>query len=240
MAEFRRLIQAAQSGDQTAREQLVRDNMGLVWNVVRRFKGRGQEQEDLFQIGSIGLLKAIDRFDLSFDVCFSTYAVPSIAGEIRRFLRDDGLIKVSRSLKEQAYKAGIAREQLGMELGRDPTMEELAGRMGLGVEEVAAALESTAEVESLSRTIYQGDGKSITLMERLEQEGDLSEQLVNQLAVDQLLVRLPPMEKKLLELRYFMDQTQTQTAKELGITQVQVSRLEKKILGQLRKKLPET
>lgn len=239
MAEFQQLIKAAQQGDLAARAQLVQENMGLVWSVVRRFKGRGQEPEDLFQIGSIGLLKAIDKFDLNFDVCFSTYAVPSIAGEIRRFLRDDGLIKVSRSLKEQAYKAGIARQQLGMELGRDPTIEELAERMGVGAAEVAAALESTADVESLSRTIYQSDGKAITLMERLEQEGDISEQLVNQLAVDQLLVRLPPMEKKLLELRYFREQTQTQTARELGITQVQVSRLEKKILGQLRKKLPD-
>lgn len=114
------MIQAAQQGDRAARDQLVCENMGLVWSVVRRFKGRGQEMEDLFQIGSIGLLKAIDKFDLNFQVCFSTYAVPLIAGEIRRFLRDDGLIKVSRTLKEQAYKAGIAREQLGMELGRDP------------------------------------------------------------------------------------------------------------------------
>ena len=232
--EFERLIRAAQQGDRAARDELVCENMGLVWSVVRRFKGRGQEMEDLFQIGSIGLLKAIDKFDLSFQVCFSTYAVPLIAGEIRRFLRDDGLIKVSRTLKEQAYKAGIAREQLGMELGRDPTMEELAGRMGLCVEEVAAALESGAEVESLSRTIYQGDGSAITLMDRLEEDGDISEKLVNQLVV----AHLPGLERQLLELRYFKDKTQAQTARELGITQVQVSRLERKILGQLRKKLP--
>lgn len=236
--EFVALIQAAQQGDQAAREQLVCENIGLIWSVVKRFKGRGQEMEDLFQIGSIGLLKAIDKFDLTFQVCFSTYAVPLIAGEIRRFLRDDGLIKVSRTLKEQAYKAGIAREQLGMELGRDPTMEELAGRMGIAVEEAAAALESVAEVESLSRTVYQGDGNPITLMERLEDEQDIGEELVNQLVVDQLLSHLPNLERKLLELRYFKEQTQAQTAKELGITQVQVSRLERKILGQLRKKLP--
>lgn len=236
--EFERLIRAAQQGDRAARDELVCENMGLVWSVVRRFKGRGQEMEDLFQIGSIGLLKAIDKFDLSFQVCFSTYAVPLITGEIRRFLRDDGLIKVSRTLKEQAYKAGIAREQLGMELGRDPTMEELADRMGLCVEEVAAALESGAEVESLSRTIYQGDGNAITLMDRLEEDGDISEKLVNQLMVDQLLAHLPGLERQLLELRYFKDKTQAQTARELGITQVQVSRLERKILGQLRKKLP--
>ena len=229
--EFAELIRAAQQGDRRARDKLVCENMGLVWSVVRRFKGRGQEMEDLFQIGSIGLLKAIDKFDLNFQVCFSTYAVPLIAGEIRRFLRDDGLIKVSRTLKEQAYKAGIAREQLGMELGRDPTMEELAGRMGLCVEEAAA-------VESLSRTIYQGDGNAITLMDRLEKEGDISEELVNQLVVDQLLSHLPDLERRLLELRYFSEKTQAQTAKELGITQVQVSRLERKILGQLRRKLP--
>lgn len=218
--EFERLIRAAQQGDRAARDELVCENMGLVWSVVRRFKGRGQEMEDLFQIGSIGLLKAIDKFDLSFQVCFSTYAVPLITGEIRRFLRDDGLIKVSRTLKEQAYKAGIAREQLGMELGRDPTMEELADRMGLCVEEVAAALESGAEVESLSRTIYQGDGNAITLMDRLEEDGDISEKLVNQLVVDQLLAHLPGLERQLLELRYFKDKTQAQTARELGITQI--------------------
>jgi RNA polymerase sporulation-specific sigma factor len=236
--EFDELIREAQQGNQAAREQLVCENMGLVWSVVRRFKGRGQEMEDLFQIGSIGLLKAIDKFDLDFQVRFSTYAVPLIAGEIRRFLRDDGLIKVSRTLKEQAYKAGIAREQLGMELGRDPTLEEVAGRMGVCVEEVAAALESGAEVESLSRTIYQGDGNAVTLMERLEEEGDVSETLVNQLVIEQLLSHLPQMERRLLELRFFKEKTQTQTAKELGVTQVQVSRLEKKILTQLRRKLP--
>ncbi|MDO5409876.1 MAG: SigB/SigF/SigG family RNA polymerase sigma factor [Lachnospiraceae bacterium] len=236
--EFAELICAAQNGSRTARDQLVCENMGLVWSVVRRFKGRGQEMEDLFQIGSIGLMKAVDKFDLQYQVCFSTYAVPLIAGEIRRFLRDDGMLKVSRSLKEQAYKAGIAREQLGMELGRDPTMEEVAGRMGICVEEVAAALESNAEVESLSRTIYQGDGNAITLMDKLEEERDISEELVNQLVVEQMLSHLPKLEKRLLELRYFKEKTQAQTAKELGITQVQVSRLERKILGQLRKKLP--
>lgn len=237
--EFTELIRQARQGNRSARDQLVQDNMGLVWSVARRFKGRGQELEDLFQIGTIGLIKAIDKFDLSFQVCFSTYAVPVIAGEIRRFLRDDGMIKVSRSLKEQAYKAGVAREQLSMELGRDPTLAELAQRMGICAAEVAAALESGAEVESLSRTIYQGEGNDITLIERLGVEGDLSESLVNRLAVDQLLVHLPEMEKKLLELRYFKEYTQVQTAKELGITQVQVSRLEKKILQQLRRKLPQ-
>ena len=236
--EFEKQIRAAQQGDRAARDELVCENIGLVWSVVRRFKGRGQEMEDLFQIGSIGLLKAIDKFDLKFQVCFSTYAVPLIAGEIRRFLRDDGMIKVSRSLKEQAYKAGIAREQLGMELGRDPTLEELAGRLGVDVEEVAAALESNAEIESLSRTIYQGDGGAITLMDRLEENRDSNEALVNQLLVDQLLANLPDLEKKLLQLRYYQEKTQAQTAKELGITQVQVSRLERKILGQLRRKIP--
>lgn len=236
--EFEKQIRAAQQGDRAARDELVCENIGLVWSVVRRFKGRGQEMEDLFQIGSIGLLKAIDKFDLKFQVCFSTYAVPLIAGEIRRFLRDDGMIKVSRSLKEQAYKAGIAREQLGMELGRDPTLEELAGRLGVDVEEVAAALESSAEIESLSRTIYQGDGGAITLMDRLEENRDSNETLMNQLLVDQLLAHLPDLEKKLLQLRYYQEKTQAQTAKELGITQVQVSRLERKILGQLRRKIP--
>lgn len=235
--QFEQQIQKAQQGDREARDRLVCENLGLVWSVIRRFKGRGLEVDDLFQIGSIGLIKAVDKFDLNYGVCFSTYAVPLIAGEIRRFLRDDGMIKVSRSLKEQAYKAGIAREQLGMELGRDPTMEELAGRMGICVEEAAAALESGAEVESLSKTIYQSDGREITLFERLEEKHDSGEHLLNQLFVDQLLQTLPPMEKKLLWLRYFEERTQAQTAGILGITQVQVSRLEKKILKQLRQKL---
>ena len=237
--DFAFLLREAQQGNREARDRLICENMGLVWSVVRRFKGRGQDPEDLFQIGSIGLMKAVDKFNLDYKVCFSTYAVPLIAGEIRRFLRDDGLIKVSRSLKEQAYKAGVAREQLGMELGRDPTLEELAERMGLCVEEVAAAMESGAEIESLQKTISRGDGKQITLMDRLEEEKDANEEIINQLVVDQLLSRLLPLERKLLELRYFREQTQTQTAKELGITQVQVSRLEKKILEQLRRKLKD-
>ena len=173
--DFASLLREAQQGNREARDRLICENMGLVWSVVRRFKGRGQDPEDLFQIGSIGLMKAVDKFNLDYKVCFSTYAVPLIAGEIRRFLRDDGLIKVSRSLKEQAYKAGVAREQLGMELGRDPTLEELAERMGLCVEEVAAAMESGAEIESLQKTISRGDGKQITLMDRLEEEKDANE-----------------------------------------------------------------
>ena len=151
------LILRAQEGDEKAKNQLVNENMGLVWSLVRRFVGRGYELEDLFQIGSIGLLKSIDKFDLNFNVKFSTYAVPMIVGEIKRFLRDDGMLKVSRSLKETAYKARILKEELVKELNREPTISEIAAGLEMEVEEVAYALESSAEVESLNAIIYQGD-----------------------------------------------------------------------------------
>jgi len=172
MDETMRLIQMAHEGDKAARDQLVEDNVGLVWSIVRRFAGRGHELEDLFQIGSIGLLKAIDKFDLSYDVRFSTYAVPMITGEIKRFLRDDGLIKVSRSVKELGMKVGAARESLSGSLGREPTIEEIAGELKVSREEVAASLEAGAEVESLYRPFGKNDGQELCLMDRLEEQWD--------------------------------------------------------------------
>ena len=161
------LIQKSHEGDKEARARLVEENTGLVWCVVKRFYNRGVEMEDLFQIGTIGLLKAIDKFDLNYDVKFSTYAVPMITGEIKRFLRDDGMIKVSRSLKELSYKAYLCREKLQERFGREPSVTELAGELGVEPEELMAALDASSEVESLHKPIYQSDGPEVSLMDRL-------------------------------------------------------------------------
>ena len=237
MDETMELIQSAHAGDKEARDRLVSENMGLVWSVVRRFLGRGHEPEDLFQIGSIGLLKAIDKFDLAFDVRFSTYAIPMITGEIKRFLRDDGMIKISRSLKEMAAKARTEKEKLGTALGREPTLEELAAALEVEPMELAAAMESGAEVESLYKTIYHGDGNAIYLIDKLEDKKEEDEGVLNKLVVARPLKELKPQEQRLIVMRYYMDKTQTQVAAELGISQVQVSRLEKKILQSMRRRL---
>ena len=237
MDETMELIQSAHAGDKEARDRLVADNMGLIWCVVRRFLGRGHEPEDLFQIGSIGLLKAIDKFDTSYDVRFSTYAVPMITGEIKRFLRDDGMIKISRSLKEMASRAGAEKERLGTSLGREPTLTELAASLQVEPMELAAAMESGAEVESLSKIIYHGDGNAICLIDKLEDMRQEDEGVLNRVVVAKLLEELPPQDARLITMRYYLDKTQTQVAQELGISQVQVSRMEKKISQTMRKKL---
>lgn len=231
------LIQRSHEGDEEARIKLVEENTGLIWCIAKRFYGRGAEPEDLFQIGSIGLLKAIDKFDMSYDVKFSTYAVPMISGEIKRFLRDDGMIKVSRSLKELSYKAYFAREKLQETLGREPAIEELAEELAVGKEELAMALEAGGEVESLHKTIYQSDGNEIQLMDKLSEQEEREEKVLNRLLLSQLLGELGKEERRLLYLRYFADKTQTQTGKELGISQVQVSRMEKRVLKSLREKM---
>lgn len=231
------LIRQSQAGDKEARDRVIMENVGLVWSIVRRFISRGHEPEDLFQIGSIGLIKAIDKFDLSFNVKFSTYAVPMIMGEIKRFLRDDGMIKVSRSLKESAGKIRIAREKLTNKFGREPTIEEICDELNLRKEEVVMALESVSEVESLNKTIYQGDGNAIYLIDKLEQTGDGNDNVIDKIALKETIESLDEKDQKIIKLRYFMDKTQTDIAKELGISQVQVSRLEKKILIKMREKM---
>lgn len=232
------LLQDAHEGDKAAREQLVRENMGLVYAAVQRFAGRrGCEKEDLIQIGSIGLMKAIDRFDLTYEVCFSTYAVPMIVGEIRRFLRDDGMIRVSRALKEDAIKAYRAREELERENGCEPTLEEVAARAGLAPDEVVLALEAAAEIESLNKPVGEGDGASLVLGDRLMDQRDDTETLLNRMLAGQLLHLLKEEERRLIELRYFEDLTQVQTAGALGMTQVQVSRAEKRILRKMRSEI---
>lgn len=231
------LIQLSKEGDKEARDRIVKENVGLVWSIVRRFSNRGHEMEDLFQIGSIGLIKAIDKFDLSYEVRFSTYAVPMITGEIKRFLRDDGMIKVSRSLKETAIKIRIVREQFGNANGREPTIEEIESELKVTRDEIVMALETGAEVESLNKTIYQGDGSPIYLIDKLAETKDESEDLVDRLALREIIASLNEREQEIIKLRYFKDRTQTDIAKELGISQVQVSRMEKRILKIMREKL---
>ena len=231
------LIRKSHDGDERARTQLVEENVGLIWCVVRRFMGRGVESEDLFQIGSIGLLKAIDKFDFSYDVKFSTYAVPMISGEIQRFLRDDGLIKVSRSLKELSYKAFLAREKLQEKLQRDPTLEELAEDMAIEKEELVMALEARGEVESLYKPVYQKDGNEVPLLEKLEEKECQEDRVLNRMLLSQLLEELEKEERQLIYLRYFANKTQTEIGRELGISQVQVSRMEKRILKRMRERV---
>lgn len=231
------LIGRAHQGDKAARDTLFEENIGLVWSVAKRFRNRGVEMDDLFQIGSIGLLKAVDHFNLDFDVKFSTYAVPMIAGEIKRFLRDDGMIRVSRSLKEVSYKAYQVREELEKKLGREPTVEEIAGAAGVSPEELVMATEAAAEIESLQKVIYQGDGADILLLDKLPERGNAQEKVLDRVLLEEILCHLEPEERKLIYMRYFQDMTQSQVAGRLGVSQVQVSRMEKKILNMLRRKI---
>lgn len=229
------LIEQARAGDKGAREKLIVDNMALVWSIVKRFQGRGHEPQDLFQIGSIGLMKAIDKFDMRFDVKFSTYAVPMISGEIKRFLRDDGMVKVSRTLKENGWKIKQASERLSHELGRDATINEISEETQLSVEDIVLAMEANVEVESIYKSVYQSDGNEIYMIDRLPEKKDDNEELLNHMLLEQLLESLNETDRELITLRYFKDKTQTEVAKKLGISQVQVSRMEKKILSGMRR-----
>ena len=228
------LITKSQQGDKKARDTVFEENTGLIYSVAKRFVGRGVEMEDLIQIGSIGLLKAVDHFNASFEVKFSTYAVPMIAGEIKRYLRDDGILKVSRSLKENCVRIYSAREKLEKELGREPVMEEIAQSAQLSVDEVVMSLESGAEVESLHKIIYQGDGNDISLMDRLQEKENGQDAALTRIFLDEILKKLDARERQLIYMRYFKDMTQTEIAVEMGISQVQVSRMEKRILKQLK------
>ena len=231
------LIQKSHDGDEEARAQLVEENAGLVWCIVKRFMNRGVEAEDLFQIGSIGLLKAIDKFDLTYNVQFSTYAVPMISGEIKRFLRDDGMIKVSRSLKELAYKAYLCQERLQESLGREPLLSEIAQELSVSIEELTMAMEASGDIESLQKSIYQKDGQEIRLMDKLPGQERQEDKILDHMVLGNLLMSLEQTERQLIYLRYFANRTQTQVGEELGISQVQVSRMEKKILKQMREKI---
>lgn len=234
MDETLALIARAQAGDSDATEQLVRENTGLVWSVVKKFARRGYDLEDIYQIGAIGLLKCIRKFDTSFDVKFSTYAIPMIIGEIKRFLRDDGMIKVSRPMKEIATKARYTTTQLGTRLGRTPTLNEVAAELMISTEELVVAMEAVADVESLHATIYQGDGSPIFLIDKIAQGKDDGNKLIDIMTLKQLIERLKPKERQVIILRYFQDKTQVEVAKIIGVSQVQVSRIEKKVLQAMR------
>ena len=220
--ETMELIQLSQNGDREAKNKLVEYNIGLIRSVLRGFMNRGYEVDDLFQIGSIGLLKAIDKFDTSFNVKFSTYAVPMIVGEIKRFLRDDGLIKVSRSLKQVAGQAKKAEEILSKRLGREPTIQEISEEIDVETEEIVMALESSYHPEYLYNVIHQDDGAPLYLIDKISLDTDDQEEILDNIFL------------KVIILRYFKDKTQTEVAKELGISQVQVSRIEKRIIDDMR------
>ncbi len=252
MEETAVLIERSQAGDKEARERLIEENLGLVRHIVKRFAGRGYDTEDLFQIGCIGLIKAIDKFDLKYDVRFSTYAVPMIQGEIKRFLRDDGMVKVSRALKEAGAQVKQAAARLSQELGREATLGELSEATGLAVEDIVMAMDANVEVESIYRSVYQSDGSEIYLVDQIVGEsgsagvgrtasggwGDAEkEKVLNHMLLDQLLARLDDRERTLIRMRYFQEKTQVEVAKYMGISQVQVSRMEKRILLQLREEV---
>lgn len=227
-------------GSKAAKEKIVSDNTGLVWSIARRFVNRGYDLEELYQIGCIGLLKACDRFESRYGVQFSTYAVPLIAGEIKRFLRDNGAIKVSRILKQNGYQISKAKEALLHKYGREATLDELADYTGLCVEDIVMATEANREVESIQQTICGKDGTQVSLVERLVDEAQsevAAENIMNRILVGQAMEKLGEVEQELIRLRFFEDRTQTEVAKVLGISQVQVSRLEKKILIQMRQNL---
>ncbi|HHT98224.1 MAG TPA: RNA polymerase sporulation sigma factor SigF [Clostridiales bacterium] len=231
------LIKLYRAGDLEAKDRVVLDNVGLVWSIVRRFSNRGYDMEDLFQIGTIGMIKAIEKFDYSFGVKFSTYAVPMITGEIKRFLRDDGLIKVSRTLKETATKIRALREMYNNTYGRDPTLDDIERELEVGREEIVMAFESSVEVESLHKTIYQGDGNAIFLIDKLAETKDENENIVDRIALQEIIDSLGDKEKEIIKQRYYNNKTQTDIAKTLGISQVQVSRIEKRVLQEMREKL---
>ena len=233
MSSLETLLARAQAGDGEAREQLVEENAGLIWAVARRFQGRGTELEDLYQLGCLGFLKAVEGFDTAFGTQFSTYAVPKIAGEIRRFLRDDGAIKVSRGLKEQAAAVKSARNRLTHTLGREPGLVELSQETGISPEDIALAETATAATES----IYRETGEDGFCLESVLTDTESEERMVERIALRQAVRGLPARERQVIGLRYFHGLTQQKTASILHISQVQVSRIERKALGLLREKL---
>lgn len=233
--EMMELLRKAQKGDVEARERLVNCNLKLIFNLIQRFAHRGYELEDLFQIGTIGLIKAIDKFDFSYGVKFSTYAVPMIIGEIRRFLRDDHPIKVPRSYKELVYKINRSREKLSLELRRDPTINEIASDLGVSGEDVIMALEAVQSPSSIHDTLYQDDSDPIYVLDQLPLEKDSAQGWFEKIALGEVLDKLPAREKHVLQLRFFEDKTQSEIAKTMNLSQVQISRIERAALHRLRK-----
>ena len=226
-----KLIPLAKSGDQEAMNKVIEMNLPLVASITKKFLNRGYEYDDIFQIGSIGLIKAINNFDGRFNVKFSTYAVPMIVGEIKRFLRDDGIIKVSRNVKTLARKLHFDREKLTKKLNREPTIEELSEESKVDKEEILFALESANSMQYLYDTIHQDDGAPVLLIDKLSEKGEDDSEMINRIALKEALRSLDEKSRQIIMLRYFKDKTQVQVAKMLGISQVQVSRIEKKVLG---------
>ena len=235
--EMRTLLEQAASGDRDAEARLIEDNSGLIWSIVRRYYGRGTEPDDLYQLACVGFIKAVRGFDVSLGTEFSTYAVPMIAGEIRRFLRDDGIVKVSRTLKENSWKIRRESDLFRQRKGREPTVNELQECTGMTPEEIVQAMDFSVEVDSIDRTVHQSDGSEISLLDRLQVENTRTEELLNRVMLEQLLAELPEKERRLIIMRYLQDRSQTEVARMMGVSQVQVSRLEKKILKQMRERL---
>lgn len=233
MSDFSELMHLAQSGDMAARETLTSQNTGLIWSVAKRFLGRGTEADDLYQLGCLGFLKAVDGFDVSYGTQFSTYAVPKIAGEIRRFLRDDGTVKVSRGVKERAAAIKSVRVRLTSQLDREPTVGEIAEEMGLCPEEIAQAESATAATESIQKE----SGEEGFSLENVLTDTESEERIVEKIALRQAIAALPERERQVIQLRYFHGLTQQQVSRILGFSQVQVSRVEKKAIAVLQEKL---
>jgi RNA polymerase sporulation-specific sigma factor len=234
-----RLIALAKTGDQDSMNLVIEMNLPLVASISKKFLNRGYDYEDIFQIGSIGLVKAINNFDDKFNVKFSTYAVPMIIGEIKRFIRDDGIIKVSRNVKSLARKLHFDKELLTKKLDRDPTIEELSEFSGIEKEEIIYAIESSASMQYLYDTIHQDDGAPVLLIDKLSEKGEDDTDMINRIALKEALRSLDSKSRQIIMLRYFKDKTQVQVAKLLGISQVQVSRIEKKVLVLMKEKLEE-
>ena len=233
MSTQEELIRRAQAGDKAASEALVTENSGLIWSVAKRFLGRGTDADDLYQLGCLGFLKAVEGFDLEYGTMFSTYAVPKIAGEIRRFLRDDGAVKVSRTIKEQAATIKTVRNQLTNTLGREPSIQEISAQTGFSAEEIALAETATAATESIQRETGE-DGFSL---ENILTDTETEETMVERISLRQAIERLPEREAMVIKLRYFHGLTQERVSKVLSVSQVQVSRIEKKALAKLRELL---
>ncbi|WP_366922416.1 RNA polymerase sporulation sigma factor SigF [Metallumcola ferriviriculae] len=233
------LLEKTRNGDEEAREQLINCNLKLVFNVVKRFDNRGYDLDDLFQIGTIGLIKAIDKFDMSYGVKFSTYAVPMIVGEIRRFLRDDSPVKVSRSLKEIAGKVRIRREELSKNMGREPSINELAESLDIPKEQIVEALEAAQLPSSIYDTLYQDSGDPIFVSDQLGSTKEDENVWFDKIALKDLLMSLSEKHRKVLLMRFFQDKTQTEVAEVIGLSQVQVSRIERQALKQIRQLLAD-
>ena len=231
------LLKRMQQGDQTSREEFIKGNLRLVLSVIQRFNNRGEYVDDLFQVGCIGLIKAIDNFDLGQNVKFSTYAVPMIIGEIKRFLRDDGIIIVSRSLKQTAMKANIAKEKLSKELGREPNIQEISDEICVDKEEIVMALDSNTHPDYLYDVVHQNDGSPIHLIDRIMTSENEDVEVLDKLTLKQILGGLKPRDRQIIIMRYFKDKTQTEIANMLGISQVQVSRIEKRVLQDMKNML---